>query len=222
MIELQDVRFEYPSSTFRLEIEHLAVERGQRVAVVGPSGCGKTTLLNLLAGISLPSAGQITVDGCLVSKLPDSQRRDFRSSRVGQVFQQFELVEYLSLAENIQLPFLVNRNLQRISRGDLQQRALQLATSMGLADKLHRTPHRLSQGERQRVAICRALVNHPPLILADEPTGNLDPANKQNSLHYLLKYCDDHQATLVVVTHDTGILDEFSRVIDFQQLLHKS
>ena len=223
LIELVDLEFRYPASSFQLRLASLKIEPGERVAVVGPSGCGKTTLLNLISGIAVPNAGQVLVGGQCVSAMPDDQRRDFRCARIGQVFQQFELVEYLSMSENIRLPFLVNRSVgQSQNREQVQQRVVHLAEAMGLGDKLDRTPSRLSQGEQQRLAICRALINEPLLILADEPTGNLDPANKKNSLKYLLEYCDRTGSTLVVVTHDTSILSQFTRTIEFEQLLSQN
>ncbi len=217
MIEITQLKFDYPKSDFRLRIDGLTIQEGEKVAIVGPSGSGKTTLLNLIAGITATDSGKIKVGQFEVSKLDDSARRDFRSSQIGMVFQQFELIEYLSVLENILLPFLVNQSMQ-LSQ-DVKQRAESAARSMGLGDKLRRKSRRLSQGEQQRVAICRALVNEPKLILADEPTGNLDPKNKRLSLDLLFEYCDQHRATLVVVTHDTTVLDGFERTIDFETLV---
>jgi len=217
MIRIQNLKFKYPQSTFELNIDELTIGPQEKVAVIGPSGCGKTTLLNLLSGICTPQVGTIDVEGQSVSGMSDSQRRDFRSSRIGMVFQQFELIEYLSVLENIMLPYLVNRNL--VLGDAVRQKAQTSASEMGLADKTKRLPQKLSQGERQRVAICRALVNDPGLILADEPTGNLDPSNKHRTLQLLNDYCRRTESTLIVVTHDTAILDGFDRVIDFEQLL---
>jgi putative ABC transport system ATP-binding protein len=214
MIQLRDVEFEYPRGDFELRIGEWSVPRRQKLAVVGPSGCGKTTLLNLLAGISVPMAGTVEVDGERVSAMSDARRRDFRAARIGFVFQQFELIEYLSVEENILLPLLINPSL-RISAA-ARERARQLAGSMGLADKLRRGVRRLSQGEQQRVAICRALMTEPPLILADEPTGNLDPRNKHRTIELLSDYCDAHEATLIVVTHDTSLLGGFDATVDFE------
>jgi putative ABC transport system ATP-binding protein len=147
--------------------------------------------------------------------LSDSQRRNFRIARIGQVFQQFELLPYLRARDNIRLPFLINQTLPWTK--DKSQDLDKLAARLGLSDKLHRFPSQLSQGEQQRVAIARALIHSPPLLLADEPTGNLDPNNKQNTLRLLFEQIEAHGSTLIVVTHDTGILDGFTRVIDFSQ-----
>ena len=145
----------------------------------------------------------------------DSQRRDFRILRVGLVFQQFELVPYLRARENIRLPYLVNSSLKW--NEVTGSRLLELARDTGLSDKLFRFPQQLSQGEQQRIAICRALLPRPPIVLADEPTGNLDVANKRLVLDLLFAQVAAVGGTLVVVTHDTGILDGFDRVVDFEQ-----
>lgn len=217
MICISQLRFEYPKSEFVLNIDDLELGAGEKVAIVGPSGSGKTTLLNLIAGISVPGRGQITVDDVVISELSDAERRNFRSSKIGMVFQQFELIDYLTVAENILLPYFVNDSLKL--SGKTRESAKTSAEQMGLGDKLRRTARKLSQGEQQRVAICRALINTPKLILADEPTGNLDPKNKSLIMKLLFKYCDQNKATLVVVTHDTNILDGFERTIDFETLL---
>lgn len=215
MIEIQSLSFEYPRTDFQLQVDRLEVASGERVAVVGPSGSGKTTLLNLISGIAIPQAGQVQVAGRKVSALSDSERRDFRASSIGFIFQQFELIEYLSLLENILLPFMINRSLNL--EPAIVDRAKDLAASMGLQDKLSRKVRRLSQGEQQRVAICRALVTEPLLLLADEPTGNLDPRNKGLTIQLLFEFCRRQKATLVVVTHDLGIVADFDRQIDFAQ-----
>ncbi len=215
MIDIQRLQFEYPRTDFRLRVDRLQVSPGERIAVVGPSGSGKTTLLNLISGIVVPKAGSVEVAGRQVSALSDSKRRDFRAASIGFIFQQFELVEYLSVLENILLPFMINRTLRIDS--NVLTRGTELAASMGLQDKLARKIRRLSQGEQQRVAICRALVTEPPLLLADEPTGNLDPRNKGLTIRLLFEFCRRQKATLVVVTHDLGILEGFDRQIDFAQ-----
>ncbi|MGI9517513.1 MAG: ABC transporter ATP-binding protein [Pirellulaceae bacterium] len=215
MIQAERLQFSYPRSEFRLQIEDLRVDSGERVAVVGPSGSGKTTLLNLISGISVPDSGQITVLGASVGRLGDAARRRFRVAKIGAIFQRFELVDYLSVRDNILLPCWINRALPLDD--DVRQRARELAEQTGIGDKLNRRVTRLSQGEQQRVAICRALLNRPSLILADEPTGNLDPVNKQKILDLLFEHCAENKLTLMAVTHDSNILDGFDRTIDFAQ-----
>ena len=216
MIQLEGLEFRYPQSTFSLQIASGRLVSGEHTALIGPSGCGKTTLLNLLAGVLLPDRGNITVAGERVSVLSDAARRDFRIRKLGLVFQNFELLDYLSVRDNILLPLRIGRDL-RVTV-ELRQRAAELAERVGIADKLDRYPGQLSQGERQRVAVSRALLLEPALILADEPTGNLDPANKFLVLDLLVDYAREHAATLVTVTHDRELLDRFDRVLDFQQL----
>lgn len=216
MISIRDLQFCYPGSEFFLHIEQLSIEAGERVAVVGPSGSGKTSLLNLVAGVFLPQSGQLHVADQPISTLADSARRDFRIRHLGMVFQNFELLEYLCVLDNILLPLRIGSGL---SVGDsLRDRACELAAHVGISDKLRRYPGQLSQGERQRVAVSRALLLEPSLVLADEPTGNLDPHNKTLVLDLLLDYARQQSATLVTVTHDTELLSRFDRVIDFRSL----
>ena len=215
MIEINDLRFDYGAGDFCLDIPHLHVDEGERVAVVGPSGSGKTTLLNLIAGIARPQSGQIVTGTADMSALDDAAIRDFRIANIGLVFQEFELLEYLHVLDNVLLPYRINNSLRL--NAAVVQRAKELLTSVGIGDKLDRHPDNLSQGEKQRVAVCRALLVKPPLLLADEPTGNLDVMNKGRVLDILLDYARDHSATLVIVTHDRDLFDRFERIIDFKQ-----
>ena len=214
MIELAGLDFAYDAGGFRLAIDELGVTRGESAAVIGPSGCGKTTLLHLVAGIVTPRAGRIVVDSIDLSGLNDAGRRDFRVARIGLVFQEFELLDYLDVLDNILLPYRITSALRLDS--EVRARALELAAEVGIGDKLDRPPRRLSQGERQRVAVCRALVARPRLLLADEPTGNLDPGNKERVLDILLEQARRSGATLLTVTHDHSLLGRFDRVIDAQ------
>ena len=217
MIAIDQLDFQHPGGSFRLRVPQLAVARGERVALLGPSGCGKTTLLALVAGILVPQGGSVAVGGTAVSSLGDVARRRFRAGRIGFVFQQFELLEHLPVIENILLPFRINRGLGRAR--DARGRARELAADLGLRDDvLHRRPAVLSQGERQRVAIARALVTRPPLLLADEPTGNLDPARKESTKALLFGQAGAAGATLLFVTHDHALLPGFDRVLDFAVL----
>ncbi len=216
MIALRDLEFRYEQSSFALQLPQMQLESKEHVALIGPSGCGKTTLLNLLAGILLPHAGSVEVAGESVAALSDSQRRDFRIRKLGLVFQNFELLDYLSVRDNILLPLRIGSGLS-VSPA-LQQRTEELAQRLGIADKLDRHPAQLSQGERQRVAVSRALLLQPTVILADEPTGNLDPANKFVVLDLLLDYAREEGATLLTVTHDHDLLDRFDRVLEFNAL----
>ena len=214
MITLDHLDFEYAQTGFRLFVESLEIAKGEKVAVVGPSGSGKTTLLNLISGILQPHSGTVTVDEVDVSSLSDAERRDFRIANVGFVFQQFELISYLNVAENIRLAYLINSSL--VASSETSDRVQQLAEAVAIQDKLRRPVHQLSQGEQQRVAICRALLANPKLILADEPTGNLDPENKLRILDVLFDQVERGGQTLLAVTHDMAIVDRFDRKIDFR------
>ncbi|MGB6852420.1 MAG: ABC transporter ATP-binding protein [Thermoanaerobaculia bacterium] len=215
MIRISDLRFRYPEGEFALHVPELVIEQGERVALIGPSGCGKTTLLHLIAGIRTPQSGSVSTNDVDLADLDDSQRRDFRIRNIGLVFQEFELLEYLDVFDNILLPYRINSSLS-LTR-EVRERARGLAGQMGIADKLDRYANLLSQGERQRVAVCRALLAEPDLLLADEPTGNLDPTNKDRVLELFLESAEASGATLVTVTHDHDLLPRFERVIDFRE-----
>jgi putative ABC transport system ATP-binding protein len=214
MISIQNLQFHYPNSEFTLTVPELVVSSGEEIAIVGPSGSGKTTLLNLLAGILTPGHGKVLVNEVAVNDLDDSARRDFRISNIGFVFQDFELLDYLSILDNILHPYRITGALQLT--GEVRQRAISLAEEMGIAGHLKKHPGELSQGEKQRAAICRALLPKPSIILSDEATGNLDPANKTLILDLLFRSVDEHDATLVAVTHDHELLPRFDRVVDFK------
>jgi putative ABC transport system ATP-binding protein len=219
MIKINNLEFHYDAGDFRLLIPELVVPRAEKTAFIGPSGSGKTTLLNLVAGIFLPRAGEVTVDAFNVSNLYDSERRNFRIQNIGFVFQDFELIDYLNVLDNILHPYRITNALTLDI--DVRARAVQLAEEMGIADKLKRHPNDLSQGEKQRAAICRSLLPSPKIVLADEATGNLDPANKIKILDLLFRSVEAHGATLLAVTHDHELLSRFDRVIDFQDFHHQ-
>ncbi len=219
MINIHSLEFHYRNGEFRLKVPEFGVTQGEKVAVIGPSGSGKTTLLNLIAGISAPVNGTVKVDSTEVSAVNDAQRRDFRITNIGFVFQDFELLDYLNVLDNILHPYRITRVLT-LDRS-VRERAFRLAERMGIDDKLRRFADDLSQGEKQRAAICRALLPHPKLILADEATGNLDPENKTLILDLLFKAVEEHDATLLAVTHDHELLKRFDRVVDFQDFRHR-
>ncbi len=219
MIQARNITFRYPASSFRLAIDELAVAPAEKLAIVGPSGSGKTTLLNLMAGILIPDHGEISIAGTPASSLNDRDRRNLRASKIGMVFQQFELLDYLTVIENIRLPFRINPSTQDPQHKNENDSANELLESVGLASFANRYPAQLSRGEQQRVAICRALITQPQLILADEPTGNLDPGNKRNIMELLFRETESRNQTLIVVTHDQSLLNDFDRVIDFETFL---
>jgi putative ABC transport system ATP-binding protein len=156
------------------------------------------------------------VDERRVDLLADAARRVYRIREIGFVFQDFKLLEYLDVLDNVLLPLRINSSLQMSA--EARDRARDVAASLGIERKLNQYPSRLSHGERQRVAICRALLNRPPLLLADEPTGNLDPANKAVIMEILFDYVERYESSLITVTHDHALLSGFEQVIDFQDL----
>lgn len=216
VISLRDVRFEYPHGGFSLDVHELTVASGMRAAAIGPSGSGKTTLLNLISGIERTGSGEVSTAGVRVDRLSASARRSFRITTIGFVFQEFLLLEYLDVLDNILYPYRLHTELRLDA--SVRARARELASDLGLASLLDRSPSELSQGERQRVAIARALVTAPKLILADEPTGNLDPATKQQALDLLFEQCAARSTTLLMVTHDHGLLDQFGQIVDVDAL----
>jgi len=215
MILLDELEFHYPDGDFSLRIPDLRFETGESVAVIGPSGTGKTTFLNLVGGIVTASAGKVVHDGTDLTSLSDAERRAFRILNMGLIFQEFELLEYLTVLDNILLPYRIHPALRMAPA--LKARAAELAAVVGISHDSDRYVDQLSQGERQRVAICRALLPRPSLILADEPTGNLDPRNKGKVLDILFSYVEREGATLLTVTHDHDLLERFERVVDFSR-----
>jgi len=216
MIKLSKIKFEYKQSSFRLEFDSLRAESKKAVALIGPRGCGKTTLMSLIAGILPPQAGEIVIKNTHINQLSDSKRRLFRIQNIGFVFQDFALLEYLNFYENILHPYRINSALTLDA--SVKKRANDLAEKVGISKRLKNYPGQTSVGEQQRCAIARALLNEPSIILADEPTGNLDPQNKKAILDILIRYVKEYEATLVVATHDYELLDFLDETIDFKTL----
>jgi len=199
MIELRGVSKTVQSGDHPLTILHpldYSIASGQFVAVVGPSGSGKSTLLGLLAGLDAPTTGQILIDGTDITRLSEDGLARLRGEKIGFVFQFFHLVPSLTAIENIAVP------MEIVGRRNPMARARQLIAEVGLADRAHHYPSQLSGGEQQRIAIARALANEPPIVLADEPTGNLDSGTGRIILDLLMNVRRTRTATLVLVTHD--------------------
>lgn len=209
------LRYTYPSGgrdRFTLEQDRIEIARGQHTACIGPSGCGKSTLLRLLSGILVPDRGSVTLGGDAISGASEARRRALRITRIGMVFQQFALLDYLSAMDNILVPYRVSGALS-LDR-DVRKRARRLGEELGIGKLLRRRPARLSQGEKQRVAVCRALVTRPGLIVCDEPTGNLDPARSRSTIELIVREAEASGATVLLVTHNHELLDAFDQVID--------
>ncbi len=216
VLALNQVEIRYPHDAFHLCLESLQIQKKEKVALIGPSGSGKTSLLNVIAGITLPSAGEVRFDDVSINTLSDKERRQFRLSNIGFVFQDFGLINYLSALDNILHIYRINSALQL--EKSVIERAHFLAESLGVASSLPKYPDTLSQGEKQRIAICRALLTQPKLILADEATGNLDPANKVKILKQLFSAVEQNNASLVAVTHDHALLPHFDRTVRMEDL----
>jgi putative ABC transport system ATP-binding protein len=191
----------------------LVFDEGEFVAVMGPSGSGKSTLLNLIAGLDSPTSGTLTVAGVEVPRLSQSERSRWRAANVGFVFQTFNLIEVLTAAENVDLP-LALKPLGRRERRERVQTALEL---VGLADRADHYPRQLSQGQEQRVAIARALVADPPLVLADEPTGNLDSAAAVEVVNLFQLLSEQFAKTVVMVTHDAQMAAHAQRIVQLEK-----
>jgi putative ABC transport system ATP-binding protein len=186
----------------------ISIERGEFVAIMGPSGCGKSTLLNLLAGLDRPTAGEVWLDGRRIDGLSETELARLRRRKVGFVFQFFNLVPTLSVVENVELPLLLVGRRRREAR----RSANELLGELGIAEKQEAAPAQLSGGEQQRVALARALANKPDVVLADEPTGNLDSASAREVLG-LFRAARDGGQTLLLVTHDASVASAADRVI---------
>ena len=220
-IQVEGLRFQHHAGAqddpgFQLSIPRLSIPTGDSLVCIGPSGCGKSTLLQLLAGILLPDEGTIQLGQEDLAQRSESARRDWRISNIGLVFQEFELLEHLTVRENVLLPYFVNQKLTLDSAGE--QALTDLASRVGISPFLHRKPQRLSQGERQRVALCRALVTSPTFLFADEPTGNLDPENTGIVMDLLMEEVQRRGASLVVVTHDHDMVPRFDHLLDFRDM----
>jgi putative ABC transport system ATP-binding protein len=188
----------------------LTIPRGQFVVIMGASGSGKSTLLGLLAGLDSPTEGDVILDGVTISQMEEDRLAQVRGKKIGFVFQSYQLIPTLTALENVLLPYELN------SRGDGKKKALALLEAVGLKDRLQHYPVQLSGGEQQRVALARAFVLDPPIVMADEPTGNLDSTNGQHVLDLLTERQRDAGTTLVMVTHDPQIAERADRRIQLR------
>jgi putative ABC transport system ATP-binding protein len=211
MIQLDHVSRDYGDGkvVHALNDVSIEIERGERVAVMGPSGSGKSTLLNLICGLDEPTAGRVLVAGVDLSRLDDDARTRLRREKIGMVFQTFNLLPTLSSSENIALPL----RLQGLARNEAELRAAEMLSRVGLAGRAGHFPDQLSGGERQRVAIARALIFKPPLLLADEPTGNLDSITGAEILDLLDELHREYKTTILLVTHNDEAAAHCDRIL---------
>ena len=214
MIELEQVSktFAGKRHVTALNAVSLTIPKGEIAAIVGPSGSGKSTLLNLIGGLDRASSGEVRIDGHALDRLSDDELTKLRRDKIGLIFQFFHLLPSLTALENVALPL----HLRRWPRSKASERARELLTLVQLGDRLTHRPDELSGGERQRVAIARALSSHPPILLADEPTGNLDSRTGEEILALLHDLHARFASTVVIVTHDRTLAQKCQRVISMR------
>jgi putative ABC transport system ATP-binding protein len=219
IIHLQDVRFRWPEQDNDLLcIPELVVKQGEHLFIQGPSGSGKTTLLNLLTGINQPNSGSVKVLGAPLERLSHSRRDQFRADHLGVIFQQFNLLPYLSLLENVQLPCGFSPR-KKENAGDIKATALRLLAHLNIPDSLLSQPvSKLSVGQQQRTAVARALIGSPEIVIADEPTSALDSDNRDRFLELLFRETEAQGSTLIFVSHDQYIAQQFLHVVDLTQI----
>ncbi len=211
MLKLKSIKKSYFQGNQKIEIfENLnfTLDKGKTVAIMGKSGSGKSTLLSLISGIIKPESGEIWLDGVSYSNLSESQLNDFRATNIGFIFQNFHLVSYLNALENVMLPAKVCK----ISNP--KEKAIELLKNVGLSHRLDHLPSELSGGERQRVAIARALIHNPKIILADEPSGNLDEQTGNEVMDVLFKLIKENRITLILVTHSKEVAKRCEKIYE--------
>ena len=192
-----------------LQNVNFEVKKGEFVSIIGPSGSGKTTLLNLLGALDRPTTGKVYIDGTDISKLPNAELAMIRNKKLGFVFQDFNLISRMSAGENVELPLLI----EGVPGGERAQRAKVLLDRFGLGEKFDRNVSKLSGGERQRVAVARALANDPAIVLADEPTGNLDTKNTEVMMEFMRQLNTEFGKTVVVITHNPEVAKRAEKLI---------
>jgi putative ABC transport system ATP-binding protein len=211
-IQVVDLKKRYgvgEDAVYALQGLNFHIEKGEFMAIIGPSGCGKTTLLNILGCLDRPTSGKVFIDGVDVSQLPNTELAIIRSRKLGFVFQDFNLLSRMSVIENVELPLFIAGADPTFTR----RRAMSLLARLGIAEKAHKNVNHISGGQRQRVAVARALANDPKIVLADEPTGNLDTKNTELMMSLMKQLNEEFGKTLVVITHNPEVAERAHRVI---------
>lgn len=214
MITLENISKVYQTKeieTVALENVNLTVNKGEFVSIMGPSGCGKSTLLNIMGLLDAPSLGQVSLGGVLVDSMKDKELAVLRNQKLGFVFQSFHLIPALNIIDNVELPLLY----RKVSSGERRRRAMEVIEKVGLSHRAKHFPMQLSGGQCQRVAIARAIIGNPEILLADEPTGNLDSKMGSEIMEILFRLNKEEGTTIVMVTHDDHIAKQTGRIMRF-------
>ncbi|MCK4258862.1 MAG: ABC transporter ATP-binding protein [Halanaerobiales bacterium] len=188
---------------------NMEIKEGEFIGIMGPSGAGKTTLLNIISTIDKPTTGTITVDGDDIAKMKEHKLSTFRRNKLGFIFQDYNLLDTLTIKENIILPLA----LSKVNHKEIEKRAAEIANTLGITEILDKYPYKISGGQKQRAAAARAVINKPNLVLADEPTGNLDSKSSRELLHCLCDLNENHNATIMMVTHDAFAASYCKRIL---------
>ena len=216
MLKLEQIKKAYTqpdgSRVPILDIKEFNIDAGEQVVLIGPSGCGKTTMLHTIAGITKPDSGKVFIDGIELTKFSEAARDRIRANKLGYVFQTFNLLPGFSAYENVLLGMSFAKGKASSAR------AKSLLEKIGLGHRLNNKPHQLSVGEQQRVAIARALANRPALLLADEPTANVDPGNQKQIIDLIIDSCREENVALLMVTHSMEVAGRFDRVVKLEEL----
>lgn len=216
MLEIQNIKKSFVQPDGQpvpiLDVPQFRVDAGEQVVLLGPSGCGKTTLLHIIAGLTKPDSGKVLLDGVELTKFSEAIRDRIRADKIGYVFQTFNLLDGFSALENVLLGMTFARKKLDAAR------ASELLVEVGLGHRLKNKPYQLSVGEKQRVAVARALANEPKLLLADEPTANVDPQNQQHVIDLIRENCRKENIAILMVTHALEVANQFDRVVDLRDL----
>lgn len=218
MINIKNVVMKYQDNGTEIEalkIKKLKIEDGKKVAFIGSSGCGKTTLFNLISGMIVPTEGNIEVEDMNITDLTEAERDLYRANHIGYIFQDFNLFPEFTVMQNVTLPMTFSK---RYSKKEINELAKDMLKKVGMAEKANQKVKTLSGGEKQRVAIARSIVNKPNVILADEPTGNLDYKNGVKIMQLIMDIATEENATLIVITHNNSQLDMFDEVVNIEEL----
>ena len=215
ILQISDLHFQYPASDFKIEVSDIKITQGSKIAISGKSGSGKTTLIHLISGILKPQSGEILFFDKSITDMNDKEIRKHRISNIGFIFQEFELLDYLNVMDNLILPYKINKSLSLDE--EIKNKAKEIANRIGIGNKLDQHPKQLSGGERQRLAIARALITSPPLIIADEPTGNLDNKTSNIVMDEITDQVSYTNSTLIMISHNNELISSFDEIIDIQE-----